>query len=144
MMIDAAEKWAKTLHGREYGAEISRTEVAQAKADGVLIIFGYSDDNIEFRGIVDEEVGAWYHTKIRLDKSGEPLPQGFDDDKEVLDKYGLLPAVEARYPNVIDAEWDSHGYSWWITSSLPQHEFDILEDGEKFCRGIVINREDLK
>ena len=49
------QDFAKILNGREYGDEISTTEEQVAKENKLLVVFGYSDDCVELRGVVDEE-----------------------------------------------------------------------------------------
>lgn len=52
-------KWANKLNGREYGNEISRSEMLEAQTDNVIIVFGSSDDELEFRGLIYDEVSAY-------------------------------------------------------------------------------------
>jgi hypothetical protein len=44
----------------------------------------------------------------------------------------------------IEVVWDAEGYSWIYETEIPHAVFDILEDGEKFCRGIVFDIRSLK
>lgn len=44
------EQMAALLNGREYGDEITRAEHQIARASGLVVVFGYSDDNMEVRG----------------------------------------------------------------------------------------------
>ena len=53
------EKQVSLLHGREYRDEISDFEIKQAKECGLVVIFGASDDLLEFRGASSDELGAW-------------------------------------------------------------------------------------
>jgi hypothetical protein len=43
-----AKELAKLLNGREYRKEITKEEIQKAKENNLVIIFGYSDDNLEF------------------------------------------------------------------------------------------------
>ena len=43
------EELAAMLNGREYGKEITKAEEEKAKANGLVVIYGYSDDNVELR-----------------------------------------------------------------------------------------------
>ena len=49
-----AAKLAEQLNGIEYPASISRDLEAQAKAAGLVIVFGASDDLMEFRGAIHD------------------------------------------------------------------------------------------
>lgn len=135
------EALAERLNGREYGNEITKAEEQEAKESGLLVFYGYSDDNIEINGAIDEEIGACDGTTILL-ADGKLLPdeEELREDDEVLKKYGILDAVKERYKSAvkIKAVWSAKGYSWFIHTKVPHATFEIMEDGEKFCRGIVI------
>lgn len=53
-----AKEFAAMLNGREYRREITKAEEKEAKAAGLIVAFGASDDNLELRGAVDDEIGA--------------------------------------------------------------------------------------
>jgi hypothetical protein len=40
--------------------------------------------------------------------------------------------------------WDEGGYSWQYETDIPHATFEIVEDGEKYCKGIVFNLADIK
>lgn len=63
-------EFAKMLDGREIGCEITPEEERQAKELGYVVVFGYSDDNAEFRGAIDDEVGCYDGGEIFIDKEG--------------------------------------------------------------------------
>lgn len=136
------ETFAAQLNGREYGNELESSEEKLAKDNGLVVVFGYSDDNTEFRGAIYEEVGSCDGAEIEFTKSG--LFKDEEDD-EVLAKYNA-PVIF----NKIEAVWapkDEKGsvYASWIyKTEIPHVTFDIMEDGELFCRGIVFNLNDLK
>lgn len=112
-MTMTKESLAAELNGREYGSEISRAEEKAAKAAGLVVVFGYSDDNVEFRGCIDDEVGAYDGAKIRV-KGNRVLPNEHDCDCE------FCRFNEAgKGAVVIDAKWDHKGYSWYIDTKIP-------------------------
>ncbi len=53
------EELAKRLDGRLIGNEISKEEEAKAQEDGLIVIFGASDDLAEIRGAIYDEVGCY-------------------------------------------------------------------------------------
>src|SRR5215472_10913763 len=53
------EKLAKQLDGHEYCEEISAVIEAEAKEADLVIVFGNSDDLIEFRGAIHDEAGCY-------------------------------------------------------------------------------------
>jgi hypothetical protein len=141
------EQFAELLNGRQYRDEITEQEEKLAKENGLLVCFGASDDLLEFRGLVNEEVGAYdggsaFLVKKRGGKIDVMSEYDFTEVQEIMDDKELdfeLPKVE------VVAEWspDDLECSWRIKSDLPHATFDIMEDGYLYCRGIVIDNEDI-
>lgn len=131
------EKLAEMLNGREYTDEITREEELLAKEDNLVVIFGASDDLMCICGAENDELGAY-------DGSGLV----FFDDKGVLrndceeeDCPYFLEKTEKAFR--IDGLWNKDGYSWVYKTEIPHATFEIMEDGEKYCRGIVFCLDDL-
>ena len=105
------KEFAKMLDGREYLHEITKEEEALAKELGFVVVFGYSDDNAELRGAIDDEIGCY--------------------DGGVLEHDAL--------PGIIYADWcpEDIDCSWAYGTSIPHENFNIYEDGELYCVGIV-------
>ena len=138
------EQFAELLNGRQYRDEITKEEEKLAKENGLLVCFGASDDLLEFRGIVYDEVGAYdggsaLLVKKKGGKIGVMSEDDFKEVQEIMDDKELdfeLLKVE------VVAEWchDDLECSWRIKSDLPHATFDIMDDGELYCRGIVIEK----
>lgn len=110
-MIMTLKEFAQMLDGREYRHEITKEEETLAKELGFVVVFGYSDDNAELRGAIDDEIGC------------------FDGGK--LEHEDL--------PDVIYAKWcdKETNYPWSYKTSIPHETFRIYEDGDYWCIGIV-------
>lgn len=53
------KRLAEILNGREYRQlDVTKEQEQVAKAENMVIITGYSDDNIEMRGAISDEVGG--------------------------------------------------------------------------------------
>jgi hypothetical protein len=130
------EELAARLHGREYREEITIDESRAAKAAGLLVAFGASDDLLEVRGVANEEVGAWEGGAYALAATGRFIEDR--DDHDDLVNAGWTPPIAVL---TLTAEWCPEGFdgSWRITASAPFASFDIIEDGELFCRGCVVD-----
>ncbi len=135
------ESLAALLNGREYCNEITAIEEAEAKAAGLLVIFGASDDLTELRGALHDEAGAWGGATHRIDAKGF-VPDWDSVDHDSEDECADYFARKSGGLKV-HAKWDESGYSWVIETTAPYAPFDILEDDEKYCRGIVIDLADL-
>lgn len=129
---------ATILDGREIGNEISKQEAKQAKADGLVVVFGASDDLMEFRGAIYDEAGAYDGGEVHIvdgklwtgpdcDHHGEGCRHAKAAEAEALARGWSIKAL-----------WcEEKPYSWTYKTDIPHATFDVLEDGEKYCRGIV-------
>lgn len=132
------ESLAKLLDGREIENEITKEEIRQAKERGLIVLFGASDDLAEFRGAIHDEVSIYDGGTILINKDG-PLEK--HDDCEC--KYCGFED-KSKQAKKIEALWCNEGaYSWTYKTDIPHATFEIVEDGEPYCRGIVFNVSDL-
>lgn len=140
------EQLAEMLNGRQYRSEISREEAATAKDSNLVVVYGASDDLMEFKGAIHEELSAWDGATAYLVKKKEGWEPVSEEDYEsylqVLDDVGMADHLKMYE---IYAEWSPEDpeCSWLITTEIPNATFDILEDGELYCRGIVFSLNEL-
>jgi len=134
------ELLAMALNGREYPFDLTKEEQAQAKAAGLLVIFGASDDLMELRGTIDDEFGCYDGGTVLLDSQGLlPKSESIEGDVELKDFFAREPLARK-----VEALWASEeDTSWTYRTDIPHATFDIMEDGIVYCRGIVIDVADL-
>lgn len=134
-----AKEFADLLSGRDYMNEITQGEEEQAKAAGLVVVFGFSDDCMEFRGAIDAEVSCYGGGTAYLSMSGLINPPfcGGEDCP-----YFAAAKKDARS---IDAVWhhSGHGPTWTYETDIPHETFEILDGVEPWCIGIVFNMKDL-
>jgi hypothetical protein len=108
---------------------------AEAKNHGLVVVFGASDDLMEFRGAIHDEIGCYNGGDAYVDGAGLlPDRDSIDDDDDALADY----FVRKPSAKLIQALWCAEpGYSWTFTANIPHVTFEITEDGEPYCRGIV-------
>lgn len=134
------EELAARLNGREYCEEITESEESLAEKSGLLVVFGASDDLIELRGAICDEAYCYDGGTVRI-KNGNFMESPNRDERETLKKYGVLEqAMSGGF--TIDAIWDEDGWSWQYRTSVPHATFEIFDDGEMYCRGIVIDMKE--
>ena len=137
-----AKKLAALLHGSEYGALSKAPDIIkQARHAGLVIVYGQSDDLIEFDGAMCDEYGACNGQVYEIDRDGVIPP--FDEVKDrginALRNW-FQREGEGRE---IEAFWNKDGYSWIYQTDIPHECFDIMEDDNTYCRGIVFSLDDL-
>lgn len=133
-----AKELAATLSGREYGMEIRPGEEHEAQVAGLVVVYGYSDDNVELRGAIDDEIGAYEGTTVYLTHDGIlQEPDCGQDDCPYF-------AKEREKAKSIKAVWhDEGGPCWTFETDIPYETFTIMEDGAPFCVGIVFSMADI-
>jgi len=146
------EELASMLDGIEYGQEFENKGylglINDVNLNGLVIVYGQSDDLMEFEGAIREEVGAWGGTTVNIFANKEGcgvLPEwesfkDYHDDEEEFKRY----FVDKQTSKQVASVWDKDGYSWFIDTDIPHAGFNIMEDGEKYCRAIVISLDDVK
>ncbi len=128
------KEFAEMLNCREYRNEITKDEKKLAKELGFVVVFGAFDDLAEFEGAIDDEVDCYDGGDIHLDENG--LFEGCNCGC----KYAQRAYKKCK---VIKAIWGKEGFSWQYETDIPHETFDILEDGEKYCKGIVFDIKSL-
>lgn len=134
-----AKELADLLSGREYMSEITLGEADRAKAAGLVAVFGYSDDNMEFSGAISDEVGCYDGGTAYVTRDGLLNPPDCDND----DCPYFTAARRSATP--IKAVWHGNGPgpSWTYETEIPHETFKIFDEGELWCIGIVFNINDL-
>ena len=142
------EELAQLLNGRQYGEKMTTEEIIQAEKNGLLVCFGYSYDFLEFKGLI-LDVAAVYEKDTKylyIDKNRKLTyisQEKINEIKEILEDYNMdfiLPIIPIKIqwcPEELDC-------SWLITTDIPHATFDIYDDGELYCRGIVLELTDIE
>jgi hypothetical protein len=135
---------AAKLHGMEYRDDIPKDVLAEAKKSRLVIIHGASDDLIELDGAVYDERGA-PGTNVLFDSEGllpdyESIDKDDPDSKEQFKEF--FRREDSARP--VKALWcEEPGICWTYKTDIPHETFDVMEDGNVYCRGIVISLNDL-
>lgn len=134
------EELATKLNGRQYGDEITPKEESEAKSSGLVVVFGGSDDLAEFRGAIHDEAGCGgREDEILIDTRGE-IREWKDVRDEVDEEAEAQNYFDRKRKAIkVTAWWDRDGYSFTFGTELAFSTFDIFDDCDKYCRGIVFN-----
>jgi hypothetical protein len=140
------EDLAKHLDGREYPMRLSKEELNVAKRNSLVVVTGASDDLMEFEVAINEECGApgeAYVTTAGLVPDHDDCECPFCGYKAAIAK---AHAIEARWCARIREAYHAVPVKipWTFKTDIPHAVFNVMEDGEIFCRGIVFSLEDVK
>lgn len=140
------EELAASLNGLQYPAykNITPEQKAAAKAAGLVIVFGASDDLMEFEGAIYDEFGCYDGGTVLVDAKGmldrSQIDDDDDDDDEAIADYVTRKAGAKQ----IEAVWHQAGdISWTYETAIPHATFEVHEGDEVYCRGIVFSLLDL-
>ena len=137
-----AKELAAKLNGREYLQELMTEDERQAKEAGLVVVFGASDDLIEFRGAIHDEGDCYNGGEILFDSKGALPSWGVASDSEESAEAYFERKLNARK---IEALWANEpGYTWTYKTDIPHETFEIVEDGKPYCRGVVFALADLE
>lgn len=126
-----AKQLATLLGRRVMGNEITDAEERMARNSGLVVVFGHSDDNVEMRGAIHDEVGAYNGATVYLSATGL-LVNDCDDD--MCPHFKRARDRAARFK----AKWDDgSGAAWTFDVPWPHYTFEVFEEDELFCLGVV-------
>ena len=124
--------FAEKLNGRDYYdyPQIPKDLAEFADKNNIVIVYGASDDLMEFEGAIYDEAGCFDGGKIYFDKN----------------------SVKENASNMIEAVWcdenrtDEEGFviPWTYKTNIPHETFMIHDGNEPYCEGIVFKLNDLK
>lgn len=136
MDLTEAKKLAMILTGRKIGNEISDNEERDARKKGLVVVFGASDDLMELRGAICDEVSCY--------DGGEALFVDGDLYQSKCEEEGC-PHEEKIQESAqkIEAVWGGD-FTWTYQTEIPHETFEIFDGEEKYCRGIVFNIKDIE
>ncbi|MCV9910172.1 hypothetical protein OIV19_21490 [Brucella sp. HL-2] len=120
------------LNGAEYTKEGSPELFAKMKDAGLVAVFGASDDLVELRGAIYDEIGAYEGTTFYV------TPAGLLQNK-CEDEHCPHFALEKDKAAKIKAVWcdENLNTSWSYDTDIPHETFSIYEEDELYCIGIV-------
>ncbi len=130
-----AREFAAMLDGRQYLNEITDMENELARENGLVVMFGYSDDNVELRGYFDDELPVSESREIKIFFNHgaylleEPCCRGCSVVMMMKDRVKCVNAIYEQG-------------AWRFETKIPHETFRIMEDGELFCTGIVFSVRD--
>lgn len=128
------KEFAAILNNREYdNPQFTKEEIKVAKGNGFVIVYGASDDLMEFEGAICDEAGC------------------FNGGEVWFDKYGVINEPEPTVDKCIEAVWydsdvvdeNENIITWSYKTDIPHETFMIYEYGEPYCRGIVFSIDDV-
>ena len=131
------KEFAQKLNGREYNwPQFTKEDLAIAKENGFIIVFGANDDLMEIDGAINDEGDCFDGGTLKLDIADGKFVD--HDEEESVD----VIAIEARWCKDHDDEMNV--IPWTYITSVPHEKFMIYEDSKPYCQGIVFQNDALR
>ena len=155
--IETIDDLANLLDGNEYGDELRNEYNLNVeeicKKNNWVVVFGYSDDNLELRGAIDDEIGAWEGITIKLVKPGDfylvdEYEETYQKAKETMftsiedSEFEELKKDNYKGTCVIECLWcpEDSDASWQFNcAGAPSIRFNIMEEEELYAECLVID-----
>lgn len=141
-MID---KIADMLNYREYLDEVTPEIRKMAKENNIVIVYGRSDDLMIFDGAIEDEAGCFQGGTVYVNKNGVisvadncDCPYLCKNCEYIKAEYYKCKIIRARRYMSNDVGWT------YETDDIYHKTFNIMEDGEIYCKGIVFMLNELE
>jgi hypothetical protein len=127
----------RELDGMEYGTRINKEILDNAKQNGLVIVYGASDDIMVFDGAIYDSVSVFEGGYAYLSESPKinGLLQNKCDNPD-------CPYYMEKLRNVvyIEAIWNDNGSPcWYYKTKIPHETFNVYENDSLYCQGIVFD-----
>ena len=155
--INTIEDLAKLLDGNEYRDELYNEYGMNiydiCEKNKWVIVYGASDDLIEFEGVISGEDGAWDGTLCKFVKPGDFYLEDEDDEtykkakdykfvRINQDELNELKNNNYKDTCVVEMLWDPEEIdaSWQVNiKGAPFAKFNIMEDEDVYCEAAIID-----
>ena len=126
------EVFAKKLGTRPMGDEAPYHMVCEAQRQRYLVIFGSSDDLVEICGYHHYEFNALRPITLYVTRNC------------VYSADTIYPSTAKSIHAEYSAPTTNNPALWKFTTDIPHVTFDVMEGNELFCRGLVIDLNNLE
>lgn len=127
------EEAAELLDGREYRDEIDFDFAKKLAQSNLIAVYGASDDIMCMSGATNDE----FYGPQYLSSGGVFYNKCEDDCCPYFHK------AKDSYPLIVPIWPEDDCFRFKLTNNVPSAEFRIMEDGEIYCIGKVIDCKDL-
>ena len=141
------QDFAALINRNQYLQELSPEQEDIARRNGFLVVFGQSDDRVEFRGVLYDEDGAYNACTLFLGVYKDLTVKRIHSEQVAdVKKYegDTVKIIAIRVDKNFDGKVEAP--LWTFSADYPQDkvaEFKVYEDEEVYGNGLVIKIGDL-
>lgn len=123
------------LNKTEYPLRIDPEFAKELKEAGLVVVYGHSDDLIEFEGAIYDELGAGDGTQFLISPDGVLCDRDQLDTDEELEKW----LNNKKIAKTITSFWYKDDISWQYETDLVHQVFEVVEYDDIFCKALVFD-----
>lgn len=129
------KEFAEMLNNRQYGyPQFTKEEIQIAKDNGFVIVYGASDDLMEFDGAIHDEAGCFDGGYVWFNENGVIQEElGRETDR----------CIEAVWCDKNRTDENGNVIVWTYKTDIPHEVFMVFEDGEPYCEAIVFSIDEI-
>jgi len=132
------EQFSERLEGREYRHEFAEEDRELAEVHGLVAVYAYSDDTMVFDGAIRGCASCYDGGPVAVAPYGPFVSECECERCPYAER-------EAGKCKIIRAVWCGEGKPpWTYEMDIHHSKFNIYEDGEIWCIGIVFDLADLE
>ncbi len=132
----SAKEFAEVLSLRDFSEGLYEIEAECAKRNGLVIVYGYSDDVIQLDGAVRTFGDCFQGGKFHLVKNKGCW--------KLADGVGKCNNISALWYSCDAVNDYGECIPWSYKTDIPCENFYVTRDGDPFCEGFVFSINDLK
>lgn len=134
------EEFAKRFDGSDYPFRLSRDDRSAMKDLGLVVVFGASDDLMEFDGAIYDEVAAPGQAYI----ADDDLVQEPDCDCDAAEKLHQMQKSSGYMIECHQNHESAPDVYWSYLTTIPHATFRIMEDGDVNCNAIIFSLYEMR
>ena len=125
------KEFAESLDDSQYRTFALPSDILMdvAKENGIVVIYGASDDLIEMDGYLRDEISHW-------DSNAWKRTFHLTVDKK-------LSWSSKNSVGKFTVNWCNGDFTWEFSTDIPHETFSIFDEDRKFCKGIVFYAKDV-
>lgn len=131
IQTDSIEQVAEKMNGREYGEELTWWEELILKNNGIVVAFWASDDLVEFRWAIIDEVGYYKSKEIPFDENWI-MESDCEEDCPYFHEY-----VKNNKKWTVTSRSFVDNRTHDIETTFEHSKFTIKEEWEDYCIWVV-------
>ena len=135
-MTLSAKQFAEILSLRDFSEGLYEIEAECAKRNGLVIVYGYSDDVIELAGAIRTSGDCFQGGDFHLVKNKGCW--------KLADGVGKCNNISALWYSCDAVNDCGECIPWSYKTDIACEKFYVTRDGDPYCEGFVFSKNDLK